>query len=221
MLETIPQPKYKIGDTVYVADAKSEKASHPCPDCLGTRKWEVHTPGGETFQVECQRCPSAAWLRISDIPSLEYSKSAPVAKRLTIGSIRIDTANERNSWGNDVVQYMCHETGIGSGSVWDERRLHASEEEAMQVAIRECDENNARNDKTPERVNQIHGHHLTLCNALVANAKKAESDAKYRLRYFKEDIADKLKDESLSDHELRDGIRSVCGIEKDEEEEVG
>jgi hypothetical protein len=90
---TIPRPKYKIGDTVYVADSTYEKKSYSCPDCLGTRKWSVATPGGEKFAVDCQRCPSHPWHRISEIPDLQYEQRAPTTKRLTIGSIRLDTAH--------------------------------------------------------------------------------------------------------------------------------
>lgn len=220
MSNTIPKPKYDIGDTVYVGRYHTTTASYPCPDCLGSRQWEVRTPGGETFNVACERCPKESWLRILEIPTLQYSEHVPYVQKLTVGSIRIDTGNAQSSWSDDVVQYMCCETGVGSGTIWNESQLYASKELALRAATIECDEKNAQDEKTPERITKMYGRHLRLCNAAVDHAERQASDAKYKLGYFKEDIAETLKDDSLSAEELRSAIRRTCGIEETREDDA-
>ena len=44
------------------------------------------------------------------------------------------------------VSYMCHETGVGSGSIYDERNLFPTKEEAIAFAQAEADEENAKTE---------------------------------------------------------------------------
>jgi hypothetical protein len=122
----LPMPRYKHGDIVWTYHINSTKALHECPDCLGTKKWEATSPAGEKHTVSCPRCESMSYLDRS-IPPLTYTKSVVEVRRLTVGSIQVDT-KERN--GGPQISYMAHETGIGSGSIWAEDRLFATAEAA-------------------------------------------------------------------------------------------
>ena len=44
---------------------------------------------------------------------------------MTVGSVQIDTASDKPT------RYMCLETGIGSGALYEEDRLHLTLEEAQ------------------------------------------------------------------------------------------
>lgn len=121
--------KYSMGDVVYLAGTTTEHRQRPCPDCLGSRKWEARSPAGGEFTFACPRCST----RYSDKDelSLAYMAHAPLVTRLTIGSIQVNTAP--GSWDTGA-RYMANETGVGSGSVYKEDDLFASEEDALTSA---------------------------------------------------------------------------------------
>lgn len=120
----IIETKFSISDVVYYASTTTERKQHPCPDCLGTKKWKATSPAGGEYEFTCPRC-STSYRSEHDL-SLDYSVFVPSARRLTIGSVRTDSAGK--------TQYMCVETGIGSGSLYDETRLFSTEDEALIAA---------------------------------------------------------------------------------------
>ena len=119
-------PNFKIGDTVFHASTTRVIKSFPCPDCLGTKQWEVLTPAGTSLKVACQRCSA----HYSHLPSLTYPIFGPSVSKLTIGSIRTDSAAEPS----ERISYMCLETGVGSGNIYSESRLFATEKDAEIMA---------------------------------------------------------------------------------------
>lgn len=121
----IIETKYSIGDVVYCASTTIEKKQHPCPDCLDTKKWKAISPAGGEYEFSCPRCSRSNYLSNSGL-SLDYSIFVPLTSKLTIGSVRVDTS--------DKTQYMCVETGVGSGSLYDEDRLFPTELEAHAAA---------------------------------------------------------------------------------------
>lgn len=125
--------KFSIGDTVYFATTIQVRKQHPCPDCLGSKKWAAKSPAGKDYQFACPRC-STAYMSDRDL-SLEYTDVAPGAVKLTIGQLRAvsPSDDDGNQWDGKN-QYMCRETGIGSGQVYDERRLFETEEQALASA---------------------------------------------------------------------------------------
>lgn len=132
----IIETKYSIGDVVWHATTMMETKRHPCPDCLGTRKWKAISPAGTEYTFACPRCSTN--YRAEHRLRLEYTQFAPSAQRLTIGSVQTDTYKDGD--GN---RYMARETGVGSGSVYYERDLFSTQKEALAVAaIRANDANN-------------------------------------------------------------------------------
>lgn len=121
--------KYSIGDTVFHASTTTERKRHPCPDCLGSRKWTAKSPAGTEYVFDCPRC-SASYNSDRDL-TLDYTASVPAAKQLTIGSVQFNSAS--GSWDHGA-RYMCRETGVGSGSVYNESDLFLTEEEALAAA---------------------------------------------------------------------------------------
>lgn len=119
------QPKYEIGDVVYRPFVAVDQVQVECPDCLGTKAWEARLPNGEVEAMACPTCTHGYEVRGT---VTEYKAEGEVRVR-TIGSIRIDTAAEPHRQ----VQYMCRETGVGSGEIYDEVGLFPTKEEAEAV----------------------------------------------------------------------------------------
>lgn len=135
------ETKFSVGDVVYHAQTTTETRMHPCPDCLGTKAWRAVSPAGGEFSVECPRCGGG--YQSNRALNLKYSVYVPAPRRLTIGSVRVNTAHDDYDGGNS---YMCLETGVGSGSVYREDDLFTSEEEARRAAQARADIENAAAD---------------------------------------------------------------------------
>lgn len=164
------ETKYNIGDVVYWATTVTEKRTRPCPDCAGTKKWKAASPAGGEYEFACPRCASS-YISNRDI-SLDYHAYRPVASRLTIGSIQVNTATDSFNSGN---RYMCRETGIGSGTVYREDDLFETEAEAIAAAQIVADQQNATVPHIVERFNQtLEVKDYQLDSATLAQAKKVD-----------------------------------------------
>lgn len=120
------ETKYSVGDKVFFAGTTTERKQHPCPDCRGEKHWHVTSPAGGEYKVACPRCSSRF---MSDTGlSLDYTAHVPSVRRLTIGSVQFNSAVGSYDSG---ARYMCIETGVGSGSVYDEANLFQTEQEAL------------------------------------------------------------------------------------------
>ena len=121
------ETKYGVGDVVFHATITTEKRSHPCPDCRASRKWKAISPAGGEFEVSCPRC-SQNYMNNRDL-RLHSSWWVPSVRRLTIGSVQANSQPYDGTYGTGN-RYMCVETGVGSGWVYDEGDLFRTEEEA-------------------------------------------------------------------------------------------
>lgn len=131
----IIETKFSIGDVVYFATTTTEVKQHDCPDCLGTRKWKAVSPAGLEYEFPCPRC--TGHYRSERRLTLQYTQFAPAVRPLTIGSV------QANTYADDGNRYMAQETGVGSGSLYYERDLFATEAEALQAATLKAAEANA------------------------------------------------------------------------------
>jgi len=186
------ETKFAIGDVVYHASTHLTTKQHPCPDCKGERKWKAISPAGAEYEFACPRC-AATFQSNSDL-SLRYQAFAPAVSRLTIGSIRVDTADERGH------SYMCVETGVGSGSIYYENDMFLTHEEAMTVATLKA----AEQDKGIEWVAKLYDKTLSLSDYELNSAereatKAAHTEKMIAIRNFFDDLewsddADAMRD---------------------------
>jgi hypothetical protein len=121
--------KFSLGDVVWHADTMQVRKQHPCPDCLGTQKWSAKSPTGKDYEFPCPRCQAS--FSANHELSLAYTDVTASARRLTIGQVRAIDPVVNDGGYPEGTQYMCRETGIGSGTLYDEARLFATEEEAL------------------------------------------------------------------------------------------
>jgi hypothetical protein len=206
-MTTLPTPKFNIGDRVWLPGTNTVKKTHACPDCLGSRKWIVKTPAGSELEAPCQRCASP--YRSSDIPSLDYHEHEPYASSLTIGSIRIDTAATGDGWGREPIEYMCKETGIGSGSIYRESGLFASEEAALASAQIEASEKNARLSAAAERLEKARISNIEFEAAHLKTHNHSIWHAWYAYRDTREEIEKILKDKEDGNISRDDALESI------------
>lgn len=170
----IIETKYSIGDKVWLASTTTERRQHDCPDCNNTKQWKAISPAGEEYTFACPRC-SASYKSNHEL-SLDYSAFTPTVRQLTIGSVRHNSHPGSYDHGT---QYMCVETGVGGGSVYDEAKLFPTKEEAeIAAALMAADQN-----KTTDWIVKLYNKSLEisdyqLSSAAMQSAKEAESKAR-------------------------------------------
>lgn len=173
--------KFSIGDTVYHAWTTTERKKHPCPDCLGSRKWLVKSPAGREYQFDCPRC-SSSYQSDRDL-SIEYTIFTAAVERRTVGQVRAQSGPDSQN------EYMCLETGVGSGTLYREETLFATEEEALAAAEIRAALSNAEVPWIAEQYNKT----LRVCDYQLSDASvKAEIDrlskVRITLNYLVDDI---------------------------------
>lgn len=158
--------KFSVGDRVFSAGTTIVRKQRPCPDCMGSKKWKATSPAGVDYEFSCPRC-SPLYRSHQEI-SLDYSAHAPLVQSLTIGQVRVQAGADPE------VRYMCQETGVGSGQLWDETDLYATREEAEAAAEALA---KARDEETPW-VKKLFEGSLRLSDYELSNAvKKAAEDS--------------------------------------------
>lgn len=146
------ETKYAGGDVVFHASTTTVRAQHPCPDCLGARKWKATSPAGGEYEFACPRC--SARYRSDDTLSLDYTVVKPSVSRLTIGSVRYNSHSWHHGGSAPEIEYMCAETGVGSGTLYKESNLFSTEGEARIAAEAKAAADNKNIEWVAVRYNQ-------------------------------------------------------------------
>lgn len=138
--------KYQIGETVFHAGTRHQMQRVTCPDCKGTDEWKAISPAGDEFTFHCPRCNS----HTSD---LEYPIRTPAIKELTIGEVQSKQTNKNGKIVHEV-RYMCEETGVGSGSIYDEAVLFPTMDQAWEAASRIAQQETVSDPQAIQRYNR-------------------------------------------------------------------
>lgn len=189
--------KYSVGDVVYYATTIATRKQHPCPDCLGSRKWKAQSPAGAEFEFDCPRC-STRFQANSDL-SLSYTAHVGHVEKLTIGQVRAQVGGDREE-----TEYMCHETGIGGGSVYRESMLFTSAEDAQKAA----DAIAATTDKSVEWIAKQYDKTLDLSDYQMKDAAEKGSDDRESLLKVRRDILIEDIREAQDMHEIKAALES-------------
>jgi len=158
--------KFSIGDTVYYATTFVATKQHPCPDCLGSRQWKATSPAGDEFEFSCPRC-TWSYQSNNDL-NLKYAAHEASVVKLTIGQVRAYDGGDREE-----TEYMCVETGVGSGSIYYESKLFETEQAARAAGEALAAINNSKIEWVVKRYNRsldLSDYHF------LAAAKKGEDD---------------------------------------------
>lgn len=190
------ETKYSVGDVVFHASTTTERKQHPCPDCKGLRKWKAVSPAGGEYSFTCPRCSGS--YRSNHDMSLDYSSSVPVVRKLTIGSVQYNSAPGSYDHG---ARYMCCETGVGSGSIYEEDKLFETEAAAMVAATLLAAESN----QTTDWIVKQYDKSLDIRDYQIENAAmKLAQDAKSRAGSMLWNLSDLF--EKISEAEGKDEI---------------
>ncbi len=195
----ILETKYSVGDVVYFATTISTKKRHSCPDCLGTGKWSAKSPAGGDFEFRCPRC-SRSYMQNAEL-SLDYTSFEPMVEVRTIGSVRVDTAHGEH---DSRASYMCLETGVGSGTVYNEDRLIETEDDAFIKAKTLAQSQNEKITWVAERYNQtldisdyqLESATLKLSGEMVSRARSRL----WNLNYLFENIREADSKEAILEY---------------------
>ena len=125
--------KYNHGDTVWMITKHMTYKMEDCPTCHNLGRVEIN---GKFFT--CPNC-NGYTKKVADEEKWElytYVQCGKIGK-ITIESYRKEHSNKTNHPSLNIT-YMLDSTGIGSGTLWDEKDLFPSEEEALL----ECDKRN-------------------------------------------------------------------------------
>jgi hypothetical protein len=126
--------KYNYGDLVYPISTRREKVKVPrnCPVCKDT--------GTVTLNNNTYSCPECRGYTYHTVEG-EIEWYADIYYKGKIGKIDIEFyAPKYKREGDSKICYMLDSTGVGSGTVWEERNLFLSCDEAEKECIRRNDE---------------------------------------------------------------------------------
>lgn len=131
--------KFDCGDKVLEIDKKRESIFIKCGFCDGIGR----VVGADKNERICPECYDKKGKK--EYKDLKWT----IGQRLTIGQIRVEYTAERcdidsmfSNYGNQKKlleeKYMCYETGISSGTVYNAKDLFLNEESAL----KECGKRN-------------------------------------------------------------------------------
>jgi len=115
--------KFDINETVYVIRCRSKEVREPCPDCT--------TVSLDRNKFSCRGCASRGYIPhwVPDVWMIDGP--------YTIGQITIVKSRPREHYkALDEVRYMMHETGVVSGTNYNELDLVRGEERARKECAR-------------------------------------------------------------------------------------
>lgn len=201
LVSGVPQPKYGVGSTFWVARVDVVEKQLPCPDCLGTRVWKAVSPAGVEHELSCPRCGSGYYTGSERIPSLRYAESVGRAELFTVRGMDI-RSHSFDRGGHDCrVSYYSGEHG---GSVFHEHQAHDREESALAAAHLLAAEANAKAQATPQALVQRHFSHVTFRDAAMEAANKTAQDAWWAYTFLKEDVAAAIENDGAGYRDLTD-----------------
>ena len=128
------ESKYDIGQKIWIVRRFAKQINKECGFCSGSGR----AIGADLTGYTCPVCIGRGYNK--DYEKIRYN----VLLIGTIGLVRIER-REAEGYSKQEVQYMCYQTGIGSGSVYNEDDCFTSEREANKEAERRNHEESKRN----------------------------------------------------------------------------
>lgn len=132
------ESQYNLGDKVWKIIQRKQKEWEKCTFCKGhdtpvtSFSNRTQIVGADGTDRVCPACRGDGGKTLYTVMKWELDCE------LTIGYIRVQVAGDRHE-----ESYMAHETGIGSGSVYDLNKLYMSK----QMAQLACDTRNAQDEE--------------------------------------------------------------------------
>lgn len=130
------ESKYNPNQQVWHVCSCPKEIREECPSCRGVG----HLVGADGSKNSCSTCYGRRFVS-------EWEQNVPqVFGPYTIGQIRIvytEASHRKSEFSNYgsrnrsiKVEYMMYETGVGSGTIYDEESLYQTKEEATQACTK-------------------------------------------------------------------------------------
>jgi hypothetical protein len=133
--------RFSIGDTVVPIAPRTETVSDPCPACEGAGTLALVRGG--TVRCTAKGCYDGKVTRQEIHPwAVRADLSSTVGR---VSAVQSCQEHAPDMLGALDIRYMLFSTGVGSGTMWRERDLFATDEEARS----ECARRNAAEAKVP------------------------------------------------------------------------
>lgn len=132
------ESQYNLGAKVWKIIQRKQKAWEKCTFCKGhdtpvaSFSKRTKITGADGAERVCPACRGDGGKTIYTVMKWELDRE------LTIGYIRVQVAGDLHE-----ESYMAHETGIGSGSVYDQEKLFPSK----RIAQDACDYRNSQDEE--------------------------------------------------------------------------
>lgn len=130
--------KFNLGQEVFYVKEYSQYEYKPCELCKGTGSLHILEEPHKT--VSCHGCRESRRRPYKKRKTWQVNEQS-----LNIGQCRCEINDkDKNQWADRAIkeEYMCAETGVGSGQIHKVEELFATKEQAQAF----CDEQNARID---------------------------------------------------------------------------
>lgn len=179
----LPEPKFKIGDTIYYPTVYPDYIDATCPDCAGTATWQVKTGSGIEFTVPCYRCHRHGG------PSYKKREVVTKVHALTINRISAECGTPGKYDMAEKVTYRDRQ-GVCIG----EHRAYATHDEAHSVGVEMAAKAQAQYAETPEHTRAATLYEMDIREALIFEANRLRIDAEVKYERAIEKIRE-MKDE--------------------------
>lgn len=123
----IMQSKFNLGDKIYILGGLHIDYPKKHKECTACSSTGIITINGEAFW-----CPKCGAKFETDFSVSHYHRGKPCPVAYTIGQISVKVQEDKVE-----IQYMCKETGVGSGTVYCENECFATYEEAVLATDKE------------------------------------------------------------------------------------
>lgn len=181
---TIPAPRLMVGDTIFRPSAEPSDLVPECPDCKGSKRWQVTTPAGSTFEVNCYRCGDK-YVDRDVLPKIGRALYKPVVYELKISTVEITLGVKYGKPGG--VEYRASANG-GGYYVFDDETAISDRAEAERRAQEMANQENAKLGQNAEAIRSGSYLNLTIEHALYKAAKSAIFDGFWSYRSLRENV---------------------------------
>lgn len=197
----LPNPKHKIGDTIFFPGIIQVTEKAECPDCSGKKIWHVRTPNGTEFDVPCARCSHSGY---SNLPSLNVCKWKGIARSFVVKSIDVKSSGSHMTEERYRPRITYYDNVGCCGHTVEQEKICEDEAEAFRKGEELAAAENERYSKTKQGEVQTKRSALNTLNIAQAVAADRIEEAN-KQRCEKEEVIDFIRD--LPSHDCDPGTR--------------
>lgn len=168
-------PKYKIGDLVYIARTTKSRVEITCPVCCGKKVVHVVLGDGTWVEVQCEHCGSRGLNIPTGVITSHWEWEPAVEGPYPVSMVNVEMRDNR---GIEITYY--YRTSSNTQGGFNEDSACDTYDGAMEIATRYARERNIEEkrhkledkDKPTKSYSHNAGYHLEM-------ARKARRDVEY------------------------------------------